>query len=102
MAVFYEYVVANRDCPEGDWKPHVGWRHHELEKKWEAWWVSPWENPFQGDNVSGFPGGSLNNAMPGTWIAPLGYSIIVDSKESVLVEAVKGEQLTTIRISFVG
>jgi hypothetical protein len=103
VSVIVMYYVAKRDCPEGDWQPTIHTRNHASLKDGEylIWAVSAWPNPFMGGNVSGFPGGTLDNAMPGAWIADPQQEVVA-TKESVKAEKEEHDDMVTIRLIRLG
>lgn len=86
----HEQLVRATDLPVPPSNPvpvYIGWRWHEAEGKWEAWWYGPWWHPF-GENLSGLPGGYLDSAMPGTVIIPRHVArLVVNDKDDVFADS---------------
>ncbi len=87
-----EFHVAKRDCPEGDWQPTI---HRTSDG--HIWCVSVWPRPF-GENVPGVPGGRLDGALRGTWIAPLGSMVLVLPGQQVVAEKEESGEVVTVRL----
>jgi hypothetical protein len=95
-SVIVEFVVAGRDCPEGDWQPTVHTQDGPNGVT-RVWAVSVWPTAFW-DRFSGQRAAREFDALPGTWFAPLGQDIIVRPGERVAAEKEESGGVVTVRL----